>query len=309
MRKIVTLNGPSIEVNAGASGNFAVKRWALLEDWALAWECLPADAEIVHSHIWSQQMVDYPGNCYGDVTWAVYPALYAQLSGVPDQERCQPFGLDLLGRLLLRPGADVLDWRDHLDGIAYGAGQRIGFFFEVAGAPYRQFSLFPAVRVHSATGFTPRAGIVHHDLPNASVVNAGSFSFRSVIPNIRCGGNEVRITAQSLADGLSLSHMSVGVRSSNFNMTALPVPVTFGGHGWLDEPAYRTIQSDWVPLTTLRGDSLLIHSCVGGNWAYKQPGYDFASEFVPGTGGYDAQNFSGTLQPGRIHVVAMVEVR
>lgn len=128
---IVTLNPPSIEIAVDSGGNLGVKRDLFLENAALIYESLPADVEILRSYIWSQQMADYPGGCYGDITWAVYSELYGKLSGVPAQERCQPIGLDLLGRLLFRLGADQIDWRDHQTPIPYRAGQKIVTAFEV----------------------------------------------------------------------------------------------------------------------------------------------------------------------------------
>lgn len=308
MPNVIRLNGPSIEATVDASGALAFKRDAFLEQWAIAYDWFPPDAEIVQSHIWSQQMADYPGTCYGDITWAVYGELYGRLSGVPAQERCQPIGLELLGRLLFRPGADLLDWRDHPVAIPYKAGQKLGLFFEVGGAPNRPFSIFPAVRLRSLVGFSELPGIVHHDLPNGSVQGVGAFSKRSLIPSISQGGAEVRVTVQSLWDGLDLLHMSIGKRAAGFNMAAPPVPVTFAGGPGVALAPYKTARSDWVPLTTQAGDALLVHSCVTA-WTYKTPGYDFATCYVAGLSGHDTAAFSGTLQPGHVDVVAMIEVR
>ena len=307
MPAVIRLNGPSIEATVDASGALAFKRDAYLEQWAIAYDGFPADAEIVQSHIWSQQMADYPAGCYGNITWAVYGELYGRLSGVPAQERCQPIGLELLGRLLFRPGADQLDWRDHPAAIPYKPGQKIVFPFEVAGAPSRPFSIFPAVRVRSVVGFTELPGIVHHDLPNGSVVG-GAHSKRSLIPGIAQGGTEVRVTVQSLWDGLELSRMSIGKRANGFNMAAAPVPITFAGQPGLTLAPYKTARSDWAPLTTQAGDALLVHSCIT-KWTYKAPGYDFATCWVTGTSGHDTAAFSGTVQPGHVDVIAMIEVR
>lgn len=315
---VVTLNPPSLEVVVDASGAYSAKSWSLLESAALRFASFPADAEIVRSYAWSQQMADYPPGCYGDLTWAVYPRLYGDLSGIPGRERCQPIGPWLLGRLLFRPGADVLDWRDHPEPIPYRPGDRIGMFPEIAGAPYRPLSIFTGLIVRSATGFDELPGIVYHDPPNRSAWGQGAYSFRCTASEIPAGGNEVRVTVAALGEGLNLSHMSIGRRNgaSGFNMVASPVPVTFGGAAGFSLAPHASWRSDWVALTTQPGDALLIHSCVSGSWVYKDVSTADGNPgcYVAGTSGHDAQTFSGTVQVingthHRKHVVAMIEVR
>lgn len=316
MANIVTLNPPSLEFTAPSAGPYGTKAWTLLENVALRFDGFPADAEIVRSYAWSQQPNDYPTDCYGDLTWGVYPKLYGDLSGVPERERCQPIGIGLLGRLLFRRGADLLDWRDHPVPIPYRPGDRLGFFHEISGAPSRTLSIFTGLIVRSATGFEELPGIVYHDIPNCSVTGQGAHSFRCTASDIPAGGTEVRVTVLGLDHGVSLSHMSIGVRhgASGFDMKANPVPLSFTGGPAVGAHAYK--RSDWVPLTTQPGDALLIHSCVSGSWVYKDVSTADGNPgcYVAGTSGHDAQAFSGTVQVingthHRKHVVAMIEVR
>lgn len=318
MSNIVVLNPPSLDFTIGASGNYATKAWLSLEHAALRFDGgIPTDAEIVRSWLWSQQMADYPSSCYGDVTWAVTPPLYTALSGVPAQERCQPIGLGLLGRLLIRPGADLLDWRDHDPAMAYPPDSLIGIFPEINGAPYRFVSLFAALRVRSATSFTELPGIIYHDLPNQATSASGANSYRNTFSGIHMGGSEVRVTTVALGPGCTLLRQSIGVRdgSSGFTMKAAPVQLSYGGSPGLSLGPMEIRRSDWAPLDTAAGDALLVHSCVDGAWAFKDvsvadgnPGCTAA-----GTVGYDTQGFNGTVQVingrHRKHVVAMIEVR
>lgn len=319
---LVTLNTPSWE---GVPGSTNVGKWFLLENTALRFKSFPADAEIVRSYAWSQRVSDYQVGAYGDMTWGVCSKLYRDLSGLPAQERCQPMGTGLLGCLLFRPGAHLLDWRDHPHPIPYRPGDLIGIFPEGTGITEKVY-LFTGLQVRSAMGFEPLPGIVYHDMPNKSLTGQGAFSFRNPIQKIPCGGTEVRVTVLGLEHGVNLVGMSIGVRAgtSGHNMVADPVPVTFGGQGALNVAPDTYTRSDWVPLATAPGDTLLVHSCVSDRWVYKDVDRAFSNDnlgcYVAGTSGCDARNFSGTLQlvPDpvnagayyhRTHVVAMIEVR
>lgn len=319
---IVTLNLPSWE---GVPGLSNVGGWFLLENTALRFANFPADAEIVRSYAWSQRVGDYQAGAYGDMTWGVCPKLYRDLSGLPAQERCQPMGTGLLGCLLFRPGAHLLDWRDHPHGIPYRPGDAIGVFPEGTGITEPVY-LFMGLQVRSATGFEPLPGIVYHDIPNKSAVGQGAFSFRNPIQKIPSGGTEARVTVLGLEHGVNLLGMSIGVRAgaAGHNMVDDPVPVTFDGQAALNLGAATYRRSDWVPLNTAPGNTLLVHSCVSGFWPYKDVDRTFSNDnlgcFVAGTSGLSARNFSGTLQlipdpvtPGvfyhRTHVTAMIEVK
>ena len=141
------------------------------------------------------------------------------------------------------------------------------------------------------------------------------------------GGNDVPASViPFLLRGVNLLGMSIGVRAgaAGHNMVDDPVPVTFDGQAALNLGAATYRRSDWVPLNTAPGNTLLVHSCVSGFWPYKDVDRTFSNDnlgcFVAGTSGLSARNFSGTLQlipdpvtPGvfyhRTHVTAMIEVR
>lgn len=316
---LVTLNPPSLDFTVDGSGLYATKAWLALDAAAMRFGGLPDDAEITASYICSEQMADYPAGCYGDVTWAVVPPLYTRLSGIPEQERCQPIGPHLLGRLRFVPGADPLDWREHGAAIPVRPGDRIGIFPQIGGAPNRFLALFTGLRMRSATGFTELPGIVYHDLPNKQTTGADAYSYRCTLSDIPEGGTEVRVTSLALSAGCNILHQSIGVRNgtSGFNMKAAPVQLSYDGSAAINIAGLAYKRSAWAPLVTAPGDALLVHSCVSGAWSFKDCAISDGNPgcYVAGTSGYDQQNFSGTVQvvgngtQHRKHVVAMVEVR
>lgn len=316
MTNMVTLNPPSIDFTVDGSGFYAVKHWFPLELAALRFDGFPADAKIVRAWLSNEQMAEFPTNAYGDISCGVYGPLYAALSGVPARERCQPVDLTYLTRVRFVPGADITHDRDFLYPIAYSPGSRIGFFPQVNNVPGRAFSVFSGFNAWSDIGFAPLSGVVYHDLPNKSASGQGAYSFRNTLSEIPSGGTQVRVTVAGLADGVNLQHMSVGVRdgASGFNMKANPVSLFFDGGPTVAPFSYK--RSAWAPLSTQAGDALLLHSCVSGAWVYKDVSTADGNPgcYVAGTSGYDAKNFSGTVQiingtHHRKHVVAMVEVQ
>jgi hypothetical protein len=91
-----------------------------------------------------------------------------------------------------------------------------------------------------------------------SVGNAG-ISVRQTVPNIAAGGNQVRVTFNASTEGYDASHASIGVQSSGMNTVAPPVELTFAGRSGFGLPASGgSIVSDWVNLTTLAGETLVV---------------------------------------------------
>jgi hypothetical protein len=330
LSRIVTINPPSLDFTVGESGNYAVKAWRPLEVAAMRYEAFPEDVEIVRAWISSEQMADYPVGSYGDVSWAPYSKLYGDLSGVPLKERCAPIGPHLLGSLQFKPGADNRDIRDFAfgpdrQGYPYRPGDRIGIFPQVMGMPDRSFQLYTGLTVFSPTGFVELPGIIYHDLPNMAATGNDPYSYRNTYSDIPKDGDEIRITVMTLDDPLALSHMSVGVRDgdSGFNMKADPTPVTWNAAASPTCDLQTFVRSDWVPMPARqngqpvqKGDSLLIHSCLSGGWAYKDVAVSDGNPgcFVAGTSGHDARTFNGTVQVisgtrHRKHLVAMIEVQ
>lgn len=306
---VVELNAPSLEYT-GAVGGIGDKRFFSLEDLAPIYDGFPADAEIIYSSLWSQQADEHPAGCFGEISWAVDRGIYSKLAKVPALEKCQPFALGQLGRLMFRPGADVMDRMDHPVPLIYRPGYKIMACFEVGNALGRKFSIFPMMRVRSATGFTPLDGVVYHDLLNASVpAGTPAFSYRSRFSDISEGGTEVRVTVQTLWDGGAATHMSIGVQSgATWNMTAAPVQLSFEGASGFSQTGMKTLRSAWAPLVTTAACNLLVHSCIpAGPHGYKSAFDD--SCYVWGLSGHDTAAFSGTMQPKLTHGVAMIEVR
>lgn len=309
----VDLHGPSIDFTPPTNDGFAVGRYACLEDWALEYESLPADTTIIESSVWSEGP-DYPAGSSGNFGWAVDRGIYRQLTA-PPPERCQPFALTRLAPLWLAPGSSggqqTSRWL-HPEGIPYLPGYRIILSPEVWGMGGRLVSLFPMVRVKSDLGFVPKTGLVWRNLLNQSPPKGQApLSFRSLISGIPAGGNRVVVTIQSLWNGATFSHMSIGVRSgtSGYNMAAAPVPLTFDGNAGMTLGPDDRRRSAPAVLTTTPGCDLLIHCCVSDSWGYKDGCID-GSVWQPGVVGHDQANFSGSNANNatRCQMVAAVEV-
>lgn len=102
--------------------------------------------------------------------------------------------------------------------------------------------------------------------------NAG-LSFRNVVPITGASLGQVRATFKAPAAGAKVNHAAIGVSTGSVgNTTATPVELTFAGAHGFTLGANATIVSDWVNLSALSTDKLVVifdeaSTGAGGNEA------------------------------------------
>lgn len=269
----VEFTGNTTHVGTGwaqAHGQAGFKRlWRLEWSHRAALGPFPDEVKITRLWLWNQYGDVYPAAGSGDMSVAVDPGgHYTRISGIPEDERVQPFNLKTLGILEFLPGHKHGEKFDHSPPIAYRKGDLIVLAPEANGIPGVTFQIFSLFMVEAMGDWPILPGIVF-DLPRPDGSASGTYCIRSLAPAIPMGGGQIRAHVSALDNGCALSHLGVGKQvGAGANMAAAPVPLTFGGAAALSLGARGEAWSDWVPFNTMAGDNLLFNIETAGAYAF-----------------------------------------
>lgn len=290
----------------------AAKRVIYLEDLVPAgYLPLALPARIRRVVLVNEMAGDYPTECAGNITVGVDPGRrYAAAAGFPAVETCLPQLLKLAGSIEFYPGRPKIVRHDHDPAIVYRAGDGIVVAPEVWGTFACEPFIFLAFNVEADGDLPLDPRTVFAQPLYGSSPDAPSYVYRSATPAIQIGGTEVRVHIGARQHGASLADAAIGVQyGSGPNMAAEPVPLTFGGAASLSLAAFKGAWSDWVPLATTVGQSLLVDLRVNGPWGFKDGAP--ADSWYSGVNSHASAPMLGnpTLQPNRTHCVDAIQVR
>lgn len=265
---------------------------------------------IVETLLANEDAGDYPAGCSGNVTMAVDPGgRYVAASGFPAVETCLPQLLKFIGAIEFYPGRSKIVTKA-CNRVAYRQGDRIVIAPEVWGGPHAcNPFVFYAIGIEATEDLRLDVGTVFAQPLHGSDATPPAYVYRSRIPTIATGGTQVRVHMAARAHGMVLADAAIGVQASGPDMTATPVPLTFGGAASLTLPAFGGCWSDWVPLATAAGQSLLVDLRIAGPWGFK--------DGAPAESWYSAVNShasatmlgSPAIQAARTHCIDAVQVK
>lgn len=96
--------------------------------------------------------------------------------------------------------------------------------------------------------------------PATDNANWANYEFRQHCKVLLAGSlGQVRVTFQSGSQGLRITQASIGLAATAPNISGAPTQLFFGGNAGFTIGANTTITSDWVNLSFLSTDTLIVH--------------------------------------------------